>query len=151
MWNCENVKPRNLIMHILIINGPNMNLLGKREPHLYGDRPFESYLQELRSTFADTEIEYRQSNHEGDLIDWLQEADGKADGIILNAAAYTHTSIAIRDAVAAISTPVIEVHLTDISQREKFRQISLLHDVCKASVMGKGLQGYQEAIEILKG
>ncbi len=136
-------------MQILIINGPNLNLLGKREPRLYGTRSFDDYLKELRAAYPDTAILYRQSNHEGDLIDWLQEAEGKTDGIILNAGGYTHTSIALRDAVAAVSTPVIEVHLTDITQREYFRRNSLLHDVCKETIMGKGLQGYEEALKIL--
>lgn len=134
---------------ILILNGPNLNLLGKREPYIYGNRSFEDYFEELRLFHDSIELTYKQSNHEGDLIDWLQQADAEVDGIVLNAGGYTHTSIAIRDAVAAISTPVIEVHLTDIRKREPFRQISLLHDVCRETIMGKGLQGYNEAIEKL--
>ena len=136
-------------MRILIINGPNLNLLGKREPHLYGTRSFDDYFRELQTRYADVELTCKQSNHEGDLIDWLQQAEDTADGVILNAAAYTHTSIALRDTVAAICTPVVEVHITDISRREPFRRISLLHDVCNATVMGKGLKGYEEALQIL--
>lgn len=139
-------------MKILILNGPNLNLLGKREPAIYGNRSFDDYLHELRSAFPETEIIYEQTNHEGVIIDLLQEYGfGKADAILLNAGGYTHTSIAIRDAVSAINTPVAEVHISDISKREPFRQFSYLTDVCTFTVMGHGLDSYHIAIEQLKG
>lgn len=127
-------------MKILIINGPNLNMLGTREPEIYGSRTFESYLTELREMLDGDEIEYRQSNHEGDIIDWLQEAE--ADGIILNAGAYTHTSLAIADAIASISTPVIEVHISNIASREAIRHTSLIAPVCQGSIAGFGLKSY---------
>lgn len=127
-------------MKILIINGPNLNMLGTREPDIYGSRSFESYLAELRELLDGDEIEYRQSNHEGDIIDWLQEAE--ADGIILNAGAYTHTSLAIADAIAAISVPVIEVHISNIAARETIRHTSLIAPVCQGTIAGFGLRSY---------
>lgn len=136
-------------MRIAIINGPNMNLLGLRQPELYGTMSFETYFEQLQKKYLDIKLVYYQSNHEGDIIDYLQKEGFAADGIVLNAAAYTHTSVAIRDAVLAITTPVVEVHLTDISHREKFRQFSFLTDVCKKTIIGKGLQGYAEAIDYL--
>ncbi len=137
-------------LHIAIVNGPNLNLLGKREPAIYGTRSFEDYLVELRSTFPEVDIHYFQSNHEGALIDELQRLDeiGYA-GIVLNAGGYTHTSVALRDCVSAIGTIVAEVHISDISQRETFRQISYLTDVCAFTIQGKGLEGYAEAIKQL--
>lgn len=136
-------------MRIVIVNGPNLNLVGKREPSLYGNMPMDKYIEELRNSFADIDLDYMQSNHEGDLIDKLQAEGFSADGIVLNAGGYTHTSVALRDTVAAISTPVVEVHITDISKREPFRRISLLTDVCKKTITGKGLEGYREAIMYL--
>ena len=137
-------------MKILIINGPNLNLLGRRTPEIYGTMPFEDYLAELRKAFPDVEISYLQSNHEGDLIDWLHEYGfGKADGIVLNAGGYTHTSVALRDAVDAIETPVAEVHISDITRREPFRRVSLLTDICVHSIIGHGLDGYRMAINNL--
>ncbi len=133
-------------MRIVIINGPNMNLLGLREPQLYGTRTMEEYMEELSAAYPDIDFEYMQSNHEGDLIDWLQETGFEADGIILNAAGYTHTSVAIRDAVAAITTPVVEVHMTDIVNREPFRKISMLSDVCATTISGFGLDSYGKAV-----
>lgn len=127
-------------MKILIINGPNLNLLGTREPDIYGSRSFESYLTELREMLDGDEIQYRQSNHEGDIIDFLHEAD--CDGIILNAGAYTHTSLAIADAIAAISIPVIEVHISNIAAREAIRHTSLIAPVCQGSIAGFGLNSY---------
>lgn len=127
-------------MKILIINGPNLNLLGTREPDIYGSRSFESYLTELREMLDGDEIQYRQSNHEGDIIDFLHEAD--CDGIILNAGAYTHTSLAIADAIAAISIPVIEVHISNIAARETIRHTSLIAPVCQGSIAGFGLNSY---------
>lgn len=127
-------------MKILIINGPNLNMLGTREPEIYGSQSFESYLTELREMLDGEEIEYRQSNHEGDIIDWLQEAE--ADGIILNAGAYTHTSLAIADAIASISIPVIEVHISNIASREPIRHTSLIAPVCQGAIAGFGLKSY---------
>lgn len=127
-------------MKILIINGPNLNMLGTREPEIYGSQSFESYLTELCEMLDGEEIEYRQSNHEGDIIDWLQEAE--ADGIILNAGAYTHTSLAIADAIASISIPVIEVHISNIASREPIRHTSLIAPVCQGSIAGFGLKSY---------
>lgn len=127
-------------MKILIINGPNLNMLGTREPEIYGSQSFESYLTELREMLDGEEIEYRQSNHEGDIIDWLQEAE--ADGIILNAGAYTHTSLAIADAIASISIPVIEVHISNIASREPIRHTSFIAPVCQGSIAGFGLKSY---------
>lgn len=136
---------------ILILDGPNMNLVGVREPEIYGTRSMGDYVSELRSRMPDIDIIYRQSNHEGVMLDILQEYGfGKADGIVLNAAAYTHTSIALRDCVKAIKCPVIEVHISDIRSREPFRQHSYLTDVCAATISGKGLQGYALAVEQLK-
>lgn len=134
-------------MKIIIINGPNLNLLGRREPDIYGSRSFDDYLIELQSAFPEHAICYHQTNHEGVLIDLLQQYGfGEADGIVLNAGGYTHTSVSIRDAIAAIKTPVVEVHISDISKREDFRHVSMLTDVCVRTIMGHGLNGYHEAI-----
>lgn len=146
-------------MQIAIINGPNLNLLGRREPTMYGTRSMEQVMVDLQHTYTYIYMEYRQSNHEGDLIDWVQEFGGMKtslntepfDGIILNAGGYTHTSVALRDAVACTTVPVIEVHISDISQREAFRRVSLLSDVCAHTIMGHGTEGYREAIEWLIG
>jgi 3-dehydroquinate dehydratase II len=134
-------------MQILIINGPNLNLLGKREPEVYGNRSFEDHLQELRKNHLKAVIEYFQSNVEGEIINELHRADKKVDGIILNAGAYTHTSLAIADAVAAISTPVIEVHISNIFAREDYRHVSYLGRHCKGSISGFGLKGYEIALQ----
>lgn len=133
-------------MKILIINGPNLNLLGKRESDIYGTQSFESYLLKLKTEFSNDEIEYFQTNVEGEIINRLQEADGQFEGIVLNAGGYTHTSVAIADAVKAIGTPVVEVHISNIMAREEFRHISLLAGVVKGSVMGFGLDSYRLAI-----
>ncbi len=134
--------------HIAIVNGPNLNLLGKREPEIYGTESFDNFLVKLRERFADINITYFQSNHEGALIDELQRLDeAGCDGIVLNAGGYTHTSIALRDCVSAIGTIVAEVHISDITNREPFRKHSYLTDVCAFTVMGKGLEGYAEAIQ----
>ena len=135
---------------ILIINGPNLNLLGKREPGIYGNKSFEAYLPELQAEFPDVQIDYFQTNHEGTIIDKLQEADGKYYGVVLNPAAYTHTSIAIADCVSAIGIPVVEVHISDISKREQFRQISFVSPVAVQVIMGQGLTGYAQAIALLR-
>ena len=140
-------------MRIAIINGPNLNLLGKREPSIYGTRSMEQVLLDIQRMYPNVYFEYRQSNHEGMLIDWVQELglllvqQEPYDGIILNAGGYTHTSIALRDAVACTQVPVVEVHISDIAQRETFRRISLLTDVCQHSIIGHGIDGYQEAVD----
>lgn len=135
---------------ICIINGPNLNLLGRREPEIYGSQTFEEYLSLLKSQFDQkAEIDYFQSNHEGALIDKIQEIGFDDFGIILNAGGYTHTSIALADCVNAISAPVIEVHISDIKSREPFRHHSYLEAVCQSSIVGKGMLGYQLAVERL--
>lgn len=130
-------------MKILIINGPNLNLLGRREPGIYGSTDFETYLASLRTAFPDVHIDYFQSNIEGELIDAIQQADGVYDGILLNAGGYTHTSVAIADAIGAVGVPVVEVHISCILAREDFRHISLIAPVCKGSIMGFGLESYR--------
>ena len=134
-------------MQVIIINGPNLNLLGKREPEIYGNRSFEDYFEELKQNFPQVDLEYFQTNHEGAIIDKLHEVGFNYDGIIINAAAYTHTSIAIADALKAISTPAIEVHISDIHARETFRHHSFLTEHCIGFIAGKGLRGYALAIE----
>ena len=171
-------------MRIVIINGPNLNLLGKREPGIYGTRSMEQVLLDIQRKHMDVHFTYLQSNHEGDLIDWMQEVgvagledgqsptgrsqselqdaalqdgsraayslearDKEVKGIVLNAGGYTHTSVALRDAVACCEVPVVEVHISDITKREEFRQISLLTDVCAHSIIGRGTDGYQEAVD----
>ena len=139
-------------MRILIINGPNINMLGIREPDIYGKESFSSLLALLEKTAKEEqiEIEQYQSNHEGCLVDKVQEAYGKFDGIVINPAAYTHTSIAILDALKAVGIPAVEVHISDISAREPFRQISYPGLACCKTIMGHGLEGYREAILYLK-
>jgi len=137
-------------MKILIINGPNLNLLGKRQPEIYGRITFEDYLKNLRKDFPTLKINYFQTNHEGSIIDKLQEAENEEYlGIILNPAAYTHTSIAIADTILSMETPIVEVHISDISKREGFRQLSYIADYVTARIMGKGLDGYKEAVQFL--
>lgn len=145
-------------MRIVIINGPNLNLLGRREPTIYGTKSMEQVLVDIQRAHPDIYLDYRQSNHEGDLIDWIQECgvlanglsgigDGQwVDGIVLNAGGYTHTSVALRDAVACSRVPVVEVHVSNIAEREEFRRISLLTDVCAHAIIGEGTNGYQQAI-----
>lgn len=135
--------------NILILNGPNLNLLGIREPEIYGSQDFQSYYNKLLDDFHHHALHYYQTNHEGVIIDKLHEVGFTYDGILLNAGGYTHTSIAISDAVKAITTPVVEVHISDISQRESFRKHSYLTKVCAFHVIGKGLAGYKEGIEWL--
>jgi 3-dehydroquinate dehydratase II len=130
-------------MKIAIINGPNLNLLGVREPEIYGRQTFEDFLKELRARNAGIQIDYFQSNVEGDLVSELQRVGFTYDGILLNAAAYTHTSVAIGDAVAAIKTPVIEIHISNIAAREEFRKRSLIASKCVGSIAGLGLKGYE--------
>ena len=134
---------------IIIINGPNLNLLGVREPGVYGSRTFESYLQEMRQQLPDVQIDYYQSNVEGELINKIQEVGFSYDGILMNAGGYSHTSVAIRDAISAVTTPVIEVHISNIFAREEYRHHSMLSGVCRGMVCGLGLEGYRLAIESL--
>ena len=134
-------------MDILIINGPNLNLLGKRETDVYGLEPFEIYLEKLRAQYPNVRIGYFQSNHEGAIIDKLQETGFSADGIILNGGAFTHTSIAIADAVAAVTTPVVEVHISNIHARENYRRHSYTAEKATGIISGLGLDGYRLAIE----
>ena len=149
-------------MKILILNGPNLNRLGKRKPEVYGSKSMAQILLEIQRNWLDVHFVYKQSNHEGDLIDWIQGAnDGMSaamplngdaslndvQGIVLNAGGYSHTSVALRDAVEESEVPVVEVHISDIRTREPFRQLSLLTDVCAYSIIGKGTDGYKEAVE----
>lgn len=136
-------------MKIIIINGPNLNLLGKREPSTYGNRTFEDYFKELIAQNRDLDLYYFQSNVEGDLINKLHEIGFSFDGIILNAGAYTHTSIALCDAISAIQTPVIEVHISNVHAREEFRHHSYISAVAKGIIVGCGLEGYNLAIQYL--
>lgn len=134
-------------MKIIIINGPNLNLLGKRETDIYGNQSFETYFEELKNRYPTIDLSYFQSNVEGELVNQLQEVGFSYDGIILNAAAYTHTSIAISDAVAAISTPVVEVHISNIHAREEYRHLSLITSHCAGMLTGFGLKGYAMALD----
>jgi len=136
-------------MKIQIINGPNLNLLGKREPETYGSQSFEDYFEQLKKRFPSVTLHYYQSNVEGELINKLHEAGFDFDGIILNAGAYTHTSVAIHDAIAAIRTPVIEVHISNVYAREEFRHKSLITSKCKGLITGFGMEGYAMAIHYL--
>ncbi|MGM9588761.1 MAG: type II 3-dehydroquinate dehydratase [Faecousia sp.] len=138
-------------MKILVINGPNINMLGIREPGIYGKRSFRDLLQLLEDTARELNIsvEQYQSNHEGDLVDKIQWAYGKIDGIVINPAAYTHTSVAILDALKSVGIPAVEVHISDVDAREDFRQISYAGLACCRTIKGHGLEGYREAIEYL--
>ena len=136
-------------MRIQIINGPNINLLGKREPSIYGSVTFEEYLGELRKKYPDVELGYFQSNVEGEMIDKIQQTGFDVDGIILNAGAYTHTSIALQDAIRAVTTPVIEVHISNVHTREEFRHKSMISCACKGVICGFGLDSYRLALEAL--
>lgn len=136
-------------MKILIVNGPNINLLGKREPGIYGSVSFEDYLAELRGRYAGVQIDYYQSNVEGFLIDRIQQAGFEVDGIILNAGAYTHTSIALQDAIRAVPAPVVEVHISNVHAREEFRHRSMISSACRGVICGFGLDSYRLALEAL--
>lgn len=138
-------------MKIAIINGPNLNLLGKRETDIYGNQPFESYLDELKKKFPDVEFSYFQSNVEGELVNEIQRVGFEYDGIVLNPAAYTHTSVAIGDAIAAIKTPLIEVHISNVHAREDFRKFSHVSAKAKGSIFGLGMKGYELAIRWFVG
>lgn len=139
-------------MTILILNGPNLNRLGVRKPEIYGSKSMAQILLDIQRIWPEVHFVYRQSNHEGDLIDWIQGVTDEGlpvTGIVLNAGGYTHTSVALRDAVEDCEVPVVEVHISDISQREPFRRISLLTDVCTHSIIGKGTKGYEEAVNYI--
>lgn len=136
-------------MKIQIINGPNLNLLGKREPGVYGATSFEDYLKDLRSRYADIQLDYYQSNVEGELINKIHEVGFDYDGIILNAGAYTHTSIALQDAIRAVKTPVIEVHISNVHKREEFRHKSMISCACVGVICGFGMDSYRLAVESL--
>lgn len=136
-------------MKILVLNGPNLNLLGVREPGIYGDQSFEDYLEFLRKKYEHVEIEYKQSNFEGELIEKIHEFGFTYDGIILNAGAYTHTSVAIADAISAVSSPVIEVHISNTAKRESFRHTSFLSAVCLGTITGFGMNSYELGIQAL--
>lgn len=138
-------------MKILVLNGPNLNLLGLREPEIYGVQSYAALVDYVRQSAAalGCEVEVRQSNHEGVLVDWIQEAYGKFDAIVINPAAYTHTSVAILDALKAVALPAVEVHLSDVTQREDFRQISYARLACQKTYMGLGFEGYKKALEFL--
>ena len=136
-------------MKILILNGPNLNLLGKREPGVYGARSFDDYYQELKKRYPQVELDYYQSNVEGELINKLHECGFDFDGIVFNAGAYTHTSVALQDAIRAITTPVVEVHISNVHQREEFRHHSMISCACVGVICGFGLDSYRLGIEAL--
>jgi len=136
-------------MKIQIINGPNLNLLGVREPGIYGSEAFETYLPQLKAAFPSVEIDYFQSNTEGELINKMQEVGFFYDGIVLNAGAYTHTSIALHDCIRSLRTPVVEVHISNVHAREDFRQKSMISSACKGVIAGFGLNSYRLAIKAL--
>lgn len=138
-------------MKIQIINGPNLNLLGKREPDVYGSETFDSFFEKLKKRFPGVELSYYQSNVEGELINKLHETGFSFDGIILNAGAYTHTSVALHDAIGAIKTPVVEVHISNVYAREEFRHKSLITSKCKGLITGFGMEGYAMALNFLSG
>ena len=138
-------------MKILVINGPNLNMLGIREPELYGNRSYDALLSLIgdHCKKRGVEVEFFQSNHEGALVDRIQEAYGNVDGIVMNPAAYTHTSVALVDALKAVAIPTVEVHISDVSAREDFRQISYVRQACVATIAGRGFDGYLDAIDLL--
>lgn len=136
-------------MRIIIINGPNLNLLGVREKSIYGDGNMEDYIVEVRQRFPDVDIEYYQSNIEGELINKIHEVGFSYDGIVLNAGAYTHTSIALADAISGVKTPTLEVHISNVAKREDFRQTSYIGAVCKGTITGFGLDSYRLGIEAI--
>ena len=139
-------------MKILILNGPNLNLLGLREPEIYGNRTYVDLCKLIRNHAAarGLETEIRQTNHEGVLVDWIQEARGTFDGIVINPAAYTHTSVALLDALKAVGLPAVEVHISDPDAREPFRRVSYVRPACIAAIRGHGLEGYLEAMDLLQ-
>lgn len=138
-------------MKILVLNGPNLNMLGIREPDIYGRETYASLIEKITEhcKAKQLDVDCRQSNHEGDLVDWIQEAYGSFDGIVINPGAYTHTSVAILDALKAVSVPTVEVHISDVDSREEFRRTSYLRAACIATISGHGTDGYLEAVDIL--
>ena len=138
-------------MKILVLNGPNINLIGKREPGIYGSKSIDEYFKELVERFPQIELVYYQSNVEGELINKIHEVGFSYDGIVLNAGAYTHTSVALQDCIRSLKTPVIEVHISNVHQREEFRHKSMISCACKGVILGFGLDSYRLAIEALKG
>ena len=140
-------------MKLLVLNGPNLNMLGIREPNIYGKESYPQLVKLVEDTCRQlgVEVEVYQSNHEGDLVDWIQDAYGVYDGIVLNPGAYTHTSIALLDALLAVGIPTVEVHLSDLKTREPFRQISYIRPACAATFMGLGIEGYRRGMEFLEG
>ncbi|MBR4064715.1 MAG: type II 3-dehydroquinate dehydratase [Tidjanibacter sp.] len=134
-------------MKLLIINGPNLNLLGRREPSVYGSESAEAIVGAVRARYPQVEIEYYQSNVEGELVGAIQSADGRYDGVVLNAGGYTHTSVALRDAIAAVSVEVVEVHISNVLSREEFRHTSLIGGVCRGSIAGFGADSYRLAVD----
>jgi 3-dehydroquinate dehydratase-2 len=134
-------------MKILVLNGPNLNLLGKREPEIYGSATFEDFFITLKKKYDTVQLEYFQSNHEGELVDKLHEVGFSYDGVVFNAGAYTHTSVAIADAIKGIETPVVEVHISNVHQREEFRHKSYLSPVCSGVILGFGLKSYELGVE----
>lgn len=134
-------------MKLLIINGPNLNLLGRREPGVYGSESAEAIVDAVRARYPQVEIEYYQSNIEGELVGAIQSADGRYDGVVLNAGGYTHTSVALRDAIAAVSVEVVEVHISNVLSREEFRHTSLIGGVCRGSIAGFGADSYRLAVD----
>jgi len=137
-------------MKILILNGPNLNLIGKREPEIYGNQSFDDFFETIKERFPDCEFDAFQSNHEGTLIDELQEAMGIYDGIVFNPGGYSHTSIALADTVRAINIPVVEIHISNIYEREEYRRHSFIAEVAAYSIVGHGMEGYAEAVRFLK-
>lgn len=139
-------------MRILVLNGPNLNMLGLREPEIYGASTYQDLVQFIQRCAEESaiEVECRQSNHEGTLVDWIQEAYDVFDGIVINPGAYTHTSIALLDAIKSVSIPTVEVHLSDVSKREAFRQVSYIRAACVKTYMGLGFEGYRQALLYLK-
>lgn len=144
-FDSQIIKP-NFVLKILIINGPNLNLLGKREPEVYGSTSFEEYFETLKSTFPEVELHYYQSNVEGELINKIHDVGFTYDAILLNAGGYTHTSVAISDAIAGVTTPTLEVHISNIYKREEFRHKSIISKSCVGMISGLGLKGYQLGI-----
>jgi len=140
------------MLNILILNGPNLNLLGTRQPKVYGSTTLEEIAKNCREKARDLEmkIDFRQSNHEGELIDWIHQAKGQFDGLIINAGAYTHTSIALHDAILSVEIPTLELHLSNIKEREEFRHISYIEPVAFTAIMGHGPKGYLMALEAIK-
>lgn len=138
-------------MKIKVINGPNLNMLGIREPSIYGDNSYKALIKTIRAHAKKrgVRVSFYQSNHEGDLVDVIQRSLGKVDGIVINPGAYTHTSVALLDALKSVAIPAVEVHISDVASREEFRQVSYIRAACKATVSGKGIAGYLEAIDIL--